>query len=111
MLVFLLMFQIMSVYLCFLLGMLGLTVIGGGLGIAVMAVSLIAALCVGLVVGSFVNGYYQTSFIAMFDYLATPEPQPMHFDWEPTGASAPTDSKTETQTDGSPDEPHDKTQE
>ena len=100
-----------SVYLCFLLGMLGLTVIGGGLGIAVMAVSLIAALCVGLVVGSFVNGYYQTSFIAMFDYLATPEPQPMHFDWEPTGASAPTDSETETQTDGSPDEPHDKTQE
>ena len=48
-----------SVYLCFLLGMLGLTVIGGGLGTAVMAVSLIAALCVGLVVGSFVNSYYR----------------------------------------------------
>ena len=61
-----------------------------------------------LVVGSFVNGYYQTSFIAMPDYLATPEPQPMQLRLEPTGASAPTDSETETQTDGSPDEPHDK---
>ncbi len=99
---------IAAVYLCVLLGMLGLTVIAGGLGVAVMAVSLIAALCVGLVVGSFVNGYYQTSFIAMFDYLATPEPQPtMNFDWDPTGASAPTDFGTEAQTDDSSDEPHD----
>ena len=53
---------------------------------------------------------------SVFDYLATPEPQFASFeqadcDWTPTGASAPTDSETETQTDGSPDEPHDKTQE
>lgn len=97
---------IAAVYLCVLLGMIGLSIIGGSLGIAILIVSLIAALCVGLVVGSFVNGYYQTSFIAMFDYLATPEPQPMNFDWDPTGASAPTDFGTEAQTDDSSDEPH-----
>lgn len=98
---------IAAVYLCVLLGMIGLSIIGGSLGIAVLIVSLIAALCVGLVVGSFVTGYYQSSFIAMFDYLATSEPQPMNFDWDPTGASAPTDFGTEAQTDDFSDEPHD----
>lgn len=101
-----------AVYLCILLGTLGAGILGGGLGLAVMVVCLVAALCLGLVLGTFVSAYSQTSLIAMFDYLATPEPQFASFeqadcDWTPTGASAPTDTETQAHTDESSDEPHD----
>lgn len=41
-----------AVYLCILLGTLGAGILGGGLGLAVMVVCLVAALCLGLVLGT-----------------------------------------------------------
>lgn len=101
-----------AVYLCILLGSLGAGLLGGGLGLAVMIVCLVAALCLGLVLGIFVSAYAQTSLIGMFDYLATPEPPSTSFeqtdyDWTPTGISAPTDTETQAHTDDSSDAPHD----
>ena len=46
--------------------------LGGGLGIAVYAAAAVAAVCIALVLGGFVNAYYMTSFIGMYETLSAP---------------------------------------
>nr|WP_302649820.1 DUF975 family protein [uncultured Agathobaculum sp.] len=58
--------------LCLMLGDTGLELMGGGLGIAVYAAAAVAALCLSLVLGGFVNAYYMTSFIGMYETLSAP---------------------------------------
>ena len=58
--------------LCLLLGDTGFGLLGGGLGIAVYAAAAVAAVCIALVLGGFVNAYCMTSFIGMYEALSAP---------------------------------------
>ena len=76
---------------CLLLGSLGAAMLTPGLGIAVFAAVIIAALCLTAVLGGFVTAYMQTSFFRMYEYLkANPEP-PVGMTFEPQYSYAPTE--------------------
>lgn len=59
-------------YLCVALGVVGLVVVQGGAGIAMMVLCCIAALCLLIVFGAFVNAYQMTSFLGMYEFLCMP---------------------------------------
>lgn len=70
------------IYLCIGLGVAGLLVVKGGIGIAVLVAASIAAICVLIVLGAFLNAYEMTSFFGVYEYLSAPaaEPQDTPFD-------------------------------
>lgn len=73
-----------AVYLCSGLGIAGLALVQGGTGIAIMVTAMIAAVCLGILLGAFLNAYEMTSFFGMYEYLSTPvmpvmEPQDTSF--------------------------------
>lgn len=61
-----------AVYLCSGLGIAGVALVKGGTGIAILVTALIAALCLGILLGAFLNAYEMTSFFGMYEYLSTP---------------------------------------
>lgn len=50
----------------------GLDILPFGTGMAVFVLALVAALCLDIVLGSFVTAYVNTSFVGMYEYLAAP---------------------------------------
>ena len=60
-----------AVYLCSGLGIAGVALVKGGTGIAILVTALIAALCLGILLGAFLNAYEMTSFFGMYEYLST----------------------------------------
>ncbi|MDY3619094.1 DUF975 family protein [Agathobaculum sp.] len=67
---YLLMFGV--VYGCFALGAVGIALLGPGSGAAVLIVSVIAGLCLDVVLSAFVNTYVNTSFIGLYEYFKGP---------------------------------------
>ena len=59
-------------YLCGGLGVAGLVLVKGGTGIAIMVTALIAAVCLAVLLGAFLNAYELTSFFGMYEYLSAP---------------------------------------
>lgn len=59
-------------YLCIFLGLFGLLEIGGGTGAAVLVLSVIASLCVDILLGAFLSGYVNASFVGLYEYFAQP---------------------------------------
>ena len=57
-------------YLCVGLGLAGLFVVQGGTGVAIFALCCVAALCLLVLLGGFVNAYQMTSFFGMYEYLS-----------------------------------------
>lgn len=60
------------IYLCSGLGVAGLVLVKGSTGIAIMVTALIAAVCLAVLLGAFVNAYVTTSFFGMYEYLSAP---------------------------------------
>lgn len=61
-----------ATYLCLALGVVGLRVVPGGTGIAILVLCIIAALCLLILFGAFVNTYQMTSFFGMYSFLTMP---------------------------------------
>lgn len=61
-------------YLCIGLGLAGLFVVQGGTGVAIFALCCVAALCLLVLLGGFVNAYQMTSFFGMYEYLSAQAP-------------------------------------
>lgn len=59
-------------YLCGGLGVAGLVLVKGGTGIAIMVTALIAAVCLAVLLGAFLNAYELTSFFGMYECLSAP---------------------------------------
>lgn len=59
-------------YLCAALGVVGLIVVQGGLGIAILVLCIIAALCLLILFSAFVDTYQMSSFFGMYEYLRMP---------------------------------------
>lgn len=59
-------------YVCVLLGVLGLNAVQGGTGIAILVLCIIAALCLLVLLGAFIDTYHMTSFLGMYEYLSMP---------------------------------------
>ena len=64
------------IYLCSGLGVAGLVLVKGSTGIAIMVTALIAAVCLAVLLGAFVNAYVTTSFFGMYEYLSAPAAGP-----------------------------------
>lgn len=60
------------VYGCIALGAAGIVLLGPGGGMAVFIVSIIAGLCLDVVLSAFVNAYVNTSFIGLYEYFKGP---------------------------------------
>ena len=58
---------------CLFLGLLGWRFFGGAMGVAVLAAVLLAVACLYIVLGSFINAYFTTSFIGVYETLAEPQ--------------------------------------
>ena len=71
---YILLFGVM--YLCIGLGVAGMLVVKGGIGIAVLVAASIAAICVLIVLGAFLNAYEMTSFFGVYEYLSAPPAAP-----------------------------------
>nr|WP_297274366.1 DUF975 family protein [uncultured Agathobaculum sp.] len=60
------------IYLCSGLGVAGLLIVRGGTGVAILVTAIIAAVCLAILLGAFLNAYEMTSFFGMYEYLSTP---------------------------------------
>lgn len=60
------------IYLCAGLGVAGLFLVMGGTGVAILVTAVIAAVCLAVLLGAFVNAYEMTSFFGMYEYLSKP---------------------------------------
>nr|WP_297171333.1 DUF975 family protein [uncultured Agathobaculum sp.] len=74
--------------LCLLLGEIGYDLLGNGMGLMVYLASVVASLCLSVVLGGFVSAYYMTSFFKIYEKLAAPA-------WQP-----PVDDQPESQDQG-----------
>ena len=58
---------------CLFLSLLGWRFFGGAMGVAVLAAVVLAVACLYIVLGSFINAYFTTSFIGVYETLAEPQ--------------------------------------
>ena len=62
-------------WVCLRLGLRGWEFFAGATGVAVLAAALLAAVCLYVVLGSFISAYGTTSFVGMYETLAAAENQ------------------------------------